>query len=89
MTSVIAPQLKLADVKGRAIMIHAGGDNYADQPSPWVGAVHGSPAGYKVEPAKAGFLFLPEVSRFGGSGSIIHVAGCSWRLARRPFHLAT
>lgn len=34
MTSVIAPQLKLADVKGRAIMIHAGGDNYADQPSP-------------------------------------------------------
>ena len=34
MISVIAPQLKLADVKGRAIMIHAGGDNYSDQPSP-------------------------------------------------------
>jgi Cu-Zn family superoxide dismutase len=34
MTSVIAPQLKLADVKGRAIMIHAGGDNYSDQPAP-------------------------------------------------------
>lgn len=34
MISVVAPQLKLADVKGRAIMIHAGGDNYADQPAP-------------------------------------------------------
>lgn len=32
---VQAPQLKtLADVKGRALMIHAGGDNYADQPAP-------------------------------------------------------
>jgi superoxide dismutase, Cu-Zn family len=34
MTAVIAPNLKLADVKGRAIMIHAGGDNYSDQPAP-------------------------------------------------------
>jgi Cu-Zn family superoxide dismutase len=32
---VQAPQLKtLADVKGRALMIHAGGDNYADTPAP-------------------------------------------------------
>ncbi|WEF32812.1 superoxide dismutase [Cu-Zn] SodC [Pseudoduganella chitinolytica] len=32
---VVAPQLKtLADVKGRALMIHAGGDNYADAPAP-------------------------------------------------------
>lgn len=32
---VQAPQLKtLADVKGRALMIHAGGDNYADKPAP-------------------------------------------------------
>ena len=34
MNAVIAPRLKLADVKGRSIMIHAGGDNYSDQPSP-------------------------------------------------------
>jgi Cu-Zn family superoxide dismutase len=34
MNAVIARQLKLADVKGRAIMIHAGGDNYSDQPAP-------------------------------------------------------
>ena len=27
-------KFKLADVKGRAIMIHAGGDNYSDQPAP-------------------------------------------------------
>jgi Cu-Zn family superoxide dismutase len=29
---VLAPRLKLADVQGRALMIHAGGDNYADLP---------------------------------------------------------
>jgi Cu-Zn family superoxide dismutase len=33
-TAAVAPHLKLADVKGRSIMIHAGGDNYSDQPSP-------------------------------------------------------
>lgn len=31
---VIAPHLKVADVKGHAIVIHAGGDNYSDQPAP-------------------------------------------------------
>jgi len=30
---VLAPRLKLADVKGKALMIHAGGDNYSDQPA--------------------------------------------------------
>lgn len=29
---LVAPRLKLADVQGRAIMIHAGGDNYSDSP---------------------------------------------------------
>jgi Cu-Zn family superoxide dismutase len=33
-TPVTAPRLKLADVHGRSLMIHAGGDNYADQPAP-------------------------------------------------------
>jgi superoxide dismutase, Cu-Zn family len=32
--SVIAPHLTVADVKGHAIIIHAGGDNYSDQPAP-------------------------------------------------------
>jgi Cu-Zn family superoxide dismutase len=32
--SVLAPRLKLSDLKGHALMIHAGGDNYADQPAP-------------------------------------------------------
>ena len=32
--ALTAPRLKLADVQGRALMIHAGGDNYADQPAP-------------------------------------------------------
>jgi Cu-Zn family superoxide dismutase len=27
-----APRLKLADLKGRSLMLHAGGDNYSDQP---------------------------------------------------------
>ncbi|WP_346836938.1 superoxide dismutase [Cu-Zn] SodC [Microbulbifer sp. SAOS-129_SWC] len=31
---VLAPRLKLSDLKGRALMIHAGGDNYSDNPKP-------------------------------------------------------
>lgn len=31
---LVAPRLKLADLKGRSIMIHGGGDNYADSPKP-------------------------------------------------------
>ena len=30
--SVTAPRLKMADVRGRALMIHEGGDNYSDNP---------------------------------------------------------
>ena len=32
--TLLAPHLKLADLAGHALMIHAGGDNYADQPKP-------------------------------------------------------
>ena len=32
--NLIAPRLKLADVQGLAIMVHAGGDNYSDDPKP-------------------------------------------------------
>jgi Cu-Zn family superoxide dismutase len=31
---VLAPRLKVADIKGRSLMIHAGGDNYSDVPAP-------------------------------------------------------
>lgn len=31
--AVLAPRLKLADVIGRSVMIHAGGDNYSDTPT--------------------------------------------------------
>lgn len=31
---VLAPRLKMADLKGRALMMHAGGDNHADHPAP-------------------------------------------------------
>ena len=31
---VLAPRLKVADLAGRSIMIHAGGDNHADHPAP-------------------------------------------------------
>lgn len=31
---LVAPQLKVDDLKGRSLMIHAGGDNYSDQPEP-------------------------------------------------------
>jgi Cu-Zn family superoxide dismutase len=29
---VLAPRLKISDLKGRSLMIHAGGDNYSDNP---------------------------------------------------------
>lgn len=31
---VLAPRLKMTDLKGRSLMIHAGGDNHADHPAP-------------------------------------------------------
>ncbi len=31
---VLAPRLKMAELKGKALMIHAGGDNHADHPAP-------------------------------------------------------
>lgn len=30
---VLAPRVKLKDLKGRSLVIHAGGDNYSDQPA--------------------------------------------------------
>lgn len=30
---VVAPRLKIGDLSGRALMIHAGGDNYSDKPA--------------------------------------------------------
>lgn len=31
---VLAPRLKLADLGGRSLMVHAGGDNHSDHPEP-------------------------------------------------------
>jgi Cu-Zn family superoxide dismutase len=31
---VLVPRLKVADIKGRSLMIHAAGDNYSDAPAP-------------------------------------------------------
>lgn len=31
--AVLAPRLKMADIAGRALMIHAGGDNHSDHPA--------------------------------------------------------
>jgi Cu-Zn family superoxide dismutase len=33
-TELTAPRLTLADARGKALIIHAGGDNYSDQPEP-------------------------------------------------------
>lgn len=33
-TFALAPRLRISDVKGRSLMIHSGGDNYADIPVP-------------------------------------------------------
>lgn len=32
--SMLAPRLKLADVAGRSLIIHEGGDNFSDEPKP-------------------------------------------------------
>ena len=34
---VLAPRLKLTDLRGRSLMIHAGGDTYSDRPTPMGG----------------------------------------------------
>jgi Cu-Zn family superoxide dismutase len=31
---VLAPRLKMSDVRGRSLMVHAGGDNHSDHPAP-------------------------------------------------------
>ncbi len=31
---ILAPRLKVADLQGRSLMVHAGGDNHADHPAP-------------------------------------------------------
>jgi Cu-Zn family superoxide dismutase len=31
---VLAPRLKMADLKGRSLMVHMGGDNHSDHPAP-------------------------------------------------------
>ena len=31
---VLAPRLKVEDIRGRSLMIHVGGDNYSDSPAP-------------------------------------------------------
>ena len=31
---LVAPRLKVSNLKGRSLMIHAGGDNYSDDPKP-------------------------------------------------------
>ncbi len=36
--TVVAPRLKLADVQGKALIIHKGGDTYADEPKDGGGA---------------------------------------------------
>jgi len=32
--AVLAPRLKIADLAGRSLMVHAGGDNHSDHPAP-------------------------------------------------------
>lgn len=34
MNPVLSPRLKMSELKGKALMVHAGGDNHADHPAP-------------------------------------------------------
>ena len=47
---LLAPRLKVKDILGRSLMIHAGGDNYSDAPAPLGGG--GARIGCGVIPAK-------------------------------------
>ena len=49
-TPVVAPHLTLADVTGRSLIIHKGGDNYSDTPAPLGGG--GSRIACGVVPAR-------------------------------------
>lgn len=51
-TTVLAPRLKLADLEGRSVMIHAGGDNCADHPAPLGGGGARIACGVVPEPRK-------------------------------------
>ena len=33
-TPIVAPRMRIGDLDGRSLMIHAGGDNYSDTPAP-------------------------------------------------------
>lgn len=48
-TAVVAPRLTTADLAGRALVIHEGGDNYSDSPAPLGGG--GARLGCGVVPA--------------------------------------
>jgi len=48
---VLAPRLKIADLQGRSLMVHAGGDNHADHPAPLGGG--GARIACGVTPAAA------------------------------------
>lgn len=47
---VLAPRLKVADIMGHSLMIHAGGDNYSDNPSMGGGGMRMVCGVIKLEP---------------------------------------
>ena len=48
--TLTAPRIKdVATLKKRALIIHANGDNYSDQPTPWAAAVAASPVADRVD----------------------------------------
>jgi Cu-Zn family superoxide dismutase len=49
---VLAPRLKVVDLQGRSLMIHAGGDNHADHPAPLGGGGMRIACGVTPEAAK-------------------------------------
>jgi superoxide dismutase, Cu-Zn family len=55
---VLAPRLKLKNLSGRALMIHMGSDNYADQPAPLGGG--GARVACGVIPAPIALPLVPK-----------------------------
>ena len=67
--AVTAPHLTVADVKGRSIMIHAGGDNYSDQ-NLWAAAAGALPAVWRCRKPRAHCLSERTYITGGSRGTI-------------------
>ena len=69
-TRVLAPRLKLADLKGHALMLHAGGDNRDHPAKLAVACAYGFAVELKANRAPPDLFSASNSCRSGGGGLI-------------------